>query len=103
MRDVAHRVTNLMRAEIALLGSFGFSGGCIRDTINSLHQTDISVSSVFKVLKANGISLKDWRDGRSKLSKDHINNQLNDFFFKTQRKLEMRKRQSNVRTAKAVR
>jgi len=65
-------MTPAMEFKIALLGSWGFSGSLIAQTILTYFEELFAVGTIYSVLHKNGIQLKQYRNGQTNESQARV-------------------------------
>ena len=60
------------RIRIVILGTYGFSAKCIRKNVKDYDGEEFSASSIYRVLKEEGIKLWDYRNGKTTESKKQM-------------------------------
>jgi|TARA_R100001086_G_scaffold204821_1_gene120700 hypothetical protein len=66
------KVDAMMEMRIEIMGSNGFSAKCIQAAVKRYDGEIISTSTIYKALKDLGIKLWDYRNGKSKTSKQRL-------------------------------
>jgi hypothetical protein len=59
---------------IVLLGSWGYSAKCIIQQCRKYDGTRFSREQIYRVLRENGIKLREYRDGENDVAKSNIKN-----------------------------